>query len=130
MVDARAILAGTALAGENVVVIGAGEVGMETAEFLADQGKKITLVEILPTIGEEMVRDVFGFVREQLERLGVEVLTSTRVEEITDHGVLVVGADGRKRTLAADTVEMGVPEEVVATLLTDNPRRFFEGPQD
>jgi NADH dehydrogenase FAD-containing subunit len=39
-----------------------------------------------------------------LERLGVEVLTSTRVEEITDHGVLIAGADSRKRTLAADTV--------------------------
>ena len=104
VVDARAILAGSALAGENVVVIGAGEVGMETAEFLADQGKKVTLVEILPAIGEDMVRDVFGFVCEQLERLGVEVLTSTRVEEITDHGVLIAGADGPKRTLAADTV--------------------------
>jgi len=40
------------------VVIGGGEVGIETAEFLGAQGKKVTLVEILPVIGELMVRDV------------------------------------------------------------------------
>jgi len=102
--DARDILAGKRTAGEKVVVVGGGEAGMETAELLASQGKKVTLVEMLPTIGDQMVRGVFSYVSEQLVKLGVEVLTSARVEEITGDSLRVVDHDGLKRTLEVDTV--------------------------
>ena len=104
VVDARNVLAGTAKTGDKVVIIGGGEVGMETAQWLAEQGKKLTLVEMLPEIGETMVRDAYDFVYEEIVKHGVEILTSTKVQEIAKDGVLVVGSDGQKRTLAADTV--------------------------
>ena len=102
--DARGVLAGTAKAGDKVVVIGGGEVGMETAQLLALQGKKVTLVEILPAVGEQMVRDVFGHLMRELAKRDVEILTSTKVEEITENSVRLVGPDGQKRTLVVDTV--------------------------
>ena len=104
VVDARKVLAGTAKAGQKVVVIGAGEVGMETAQWLGEQGKQVTLVEMLPEVGEKMVRDVIGWVKGQLVKHQVEILTSTKVQEITGDSVVVVGPDGAKRTLPADTV--------------------------
>ena len=104
VVDARKVLDGTVKVGNNVVVIGGGEVGIETSEFLSAQGKKVTLVEILPVIGELMVRDVIDYVIDQMVQHKVEILTSTKIEEITNDSILVVDKEQQKRTIKADTV--------------------------
>jgi 2,4-dienoyl-CoA reductase (NADPH2) len=104
VVDAREVLEGTVKIGNNVVVIGGGEVGIETAEFLGGQGKKVTLVEILPVIGELMVRDVIDYAIDQLKQLKVEILTGTKVEEIAREGVIVSDKENNKRTIPADNV--------------------------
>ena len=104
VVDAREVLEGSVKIANNVVVIGGGEVGMETAEFLGGQGKKVTLVEILPVIGELMVRDVIDYAIDQLKQLKVEILTGTKVEEIAREGVIVSDKENNKRTIPADNV--------------------------
>jgi NADPH-dependent 2,4-dienoyl-CoA reductase/sulfur reductase-like enzyme len=104
VVDARKVLEGTVKVGDNVVVIGGGEVGIETAEYLGAQGKKITLVEILPVIGELMVRDVIDYAIDQLVQHKVEILTSTKVEEITDNGIVISDKEQNKRLIKADNV--------------------------
>jgi 2,4-dienoyl-CoA reductase-like NADH-dependent reductase (Old Yellow Enzyme family)/thioredoxin reductase len=45
--DAWQVLNREKPAGKNVVVIGGGLIGMETADFLVDQGARVTLVELL-----------------------------------------------------------------------------------
>jgi len=39
------------LTGEEIIVLGAGLVGCETAEFFLAQGKKVTVIEQLPEAG-------------------------------------------------------------------------------
>ena len=39
---------------EKAVIIGGGSVGCETAEYLAEQGKKVTVIEMLDTMAEKM----------------------------------------------------------------------------
>ena len=102
--DARKVLEGTVKTGDNVIVIGGGEVGIETAEFLGAQGKKVTLVEILPAIGELMVKDVIDYVIDQLLQHKVEILTGTKVEEITADGIVVSSKEQPKRVIKADNV--------------------------
>jgi len=102
--DARKVLEGTVKTGDDVVVIGGGEVGIETAEFLGALGKKVTLVEILPAIGELMVKDVIDYVIDQLLQHKVEILTGTKVEEITADGIVVSSKEQPKRTIKADNV--------------------------
>lgn len=46
--DAWQILNREVPPGKSVVIIGAGLIGMETADFLADQGSRVTMVELLP----------------------------------------------------------------------------------
>jgi pyruvate/2-oxoglutarate dehydrogenase complex dihydrolipoamide dehydrogenase (E3) component len=104
VVDARKVLEGTATIGDTVVVIGGGEVGIETSEFLGAQGKKVTLVEILPVIGELMVRDVIDYVIDQLLQHKVEILTSTKVEEITNDSIVISDKEKHKKTIKADNV--------------------------
>ena len=49
---------------------------------------------------------VYYWIRGELIRHGVEMLTNTRTEEITDTGVVVVGEGQQKRIIEADTVVM------------------------
>ena len=48
--NAHEVLLGNVETGENIVVIGGGLVGAETADMLAEQNKQITIIEMLPQI--------------------------------------------------------------------------------
>ncbi len=106
-VDAVDILSGRAEAGATVAVIGGGIVGCETAEFLADRGKKVTIIEVLDNLAIGMERTHRQFLLDRLELRGVTVLTRTRVEAVQDEGLMVTTEDGRKR-IAADTIVMAI----------------------
>lgn len=103
VVSARDVLAGKAKVGNRVIVLGGGEVGLETAQFLAAKGKKVTIIEMLPELGKGMVRDIFNYIREQLEQYGTKMLADSRIEEITGEGA-IIKQKGRKRQVRADTV--------------------------
>jgi 2,4-dienoyl-CoA reductase-like NADH-dependent reductase (Old Yellow Enzyme family)/thioredoxin reductase len=90
--------------GEKVVVIGGGDVGCETACQLADIGKKLTIVEILPDLmTDQEINNVkmqmFPLLREK--KIGWHTATTT--EMIHEDGIEVNGAEGR-RSIPADTV--------------------------
>ncbi len=78
VVTAHDVLAGRVSAKHNIVVIGGGLVGAETAELLAADGSQVTLVEMLP----EIVRDGIGnpkmLLIKSLQNHGVTVMTDTK----------------------------------------------------
>jgi len=83
--------------GKRVLVIGGGATGLETAECLAEHGKKVTVVEMLGNFGIDMGGTVSFHLRFRLKKLGVELIKNTRVQEIGDSGVKV-SKDGREET--------------------------------
>jgi NADPH-dependent 2,4-dienoyl-CoA reductase/sulfur reductase-like enzyme len=99
VVNAWDVLAGRVAVGKKVLVIGGGSVGCETADFLASQGKHVTLVEMRETIGVDVVQRVRHFLLQRLEAGKVVVETSATVCQILDDGV-VVEQCGEKRQLA------------------------------
>jgi len=108
VVTATDLLLGRNEAGESVVVVGGGVVGCETALYLAQKGKKLTIVEVL----DNVMRDIFVASRMYLLKLlgdaNVEILTDTKVLEITDKGIAIADKDGKRSTLEADTVVLAV----------------------
>ncbi|QTA38042.1 FAD-dependent oxidoreductase [Thermosipho ferrireducens] len=67
-----------------IVVIGAGFIGVEVSEQLAHIGKEITIIEILPHIlGKAFDSNIASLAQKELEKLGIKVLTNTKVLEIT-----------------------------------------------
>jgi 2,4-dienoyl-CoA reductase-like NADH-dependent reductase (Old Yellow Enzyme family)/thioredoxin reductase len=108
VVSAIDMLTGRAAVGENVVVIGAEGVGCETANLLADRGKKITIVEIKeqalakegPVIKERLFDD--------LARKKVEMLIGVKYEGFDSDGPIVRTEAGELRNLRADTYVMAV----------------------
>jgi 2,4-dienoyl-CoA reductase (NADPH2) len=126
------VLGGNVWTGQNVVIIGGGAVGIETAIYLAEKGtidpqslkfllthqakdtelilrmatqgtKKITIVEMLPEIGKDIGLSTRWCFMQDLQMHGVNVLTSAKVMEITPEGVVIETPEGQK-LVKADTV--------------------------
>jgi len=90
--------------GEWVVVIGGELVGCETAEFLADRGKKV----VITRRGDLMAVDVPGCTRALLLRRlvekGVILMPKVKYEEITQAGLMISSGGSHKTLLRADTI--------------------------
>ncbi len=110
VVTAVDLLVGKREPGESVVVLGGGLVGCETALYLAQKGKKLTIVEVLDSvmIGMKAADQNRLHLLKLLADANVRILTSTNVLEITDEGVTIADKDDKRSTLKADTVMLAV----------------------
>ena len=101
---AQEVLSGQAVVGNHVLVIGGGMVGCETADFLEERGKRVTLVEMLPELATNMRPTPR---RKLLERLGskpINIFTEAKCERMTDRGLVIIDKHGEKITVEADTL--------------------------
>lgn len=89
--------------GQNVLILGGGLVGCEEGIFLAQQGRKVTIVEMKPELCRDAPYLHHEAVRLELEKCGAQTYTNTRCVEITADGA-VVEQDGQRKKLEADTV--------------------------
>lgn len=106
--SAQDVLAGKAEVGSSVVVIGGGQVGCETAEFLDRLGRNVTLVEMRDELAPDETMLPRAVLLEGLAETRIETLTGTRVVEVLP-GEVVVERDGQRRTLSGvDTVVFAV----------------------
>ncbi|MFC1966782.1 FAD-dependent oxidoreductase, partial [Chloroflexota bacterium] len=108
VVTASDLLLGKKEAGESVVVVGGGLVGCETAVYLAQKGKKVTVVEILGSVAGDMGTRDRMYLLKLLSEAKVKILTKTMISEITDKGITVTDECGDRSTLKADTVVLAV----------------------
>jgi dihydrolipoamide dehydrogenase len=91
----------------SIVIAGAGAIGVEFAYVLRNYGVQVTIVEFLDRLVPLEDEEVSAELAKRYRRLGIDVLTSTRVESIeeSDDGVRVtVSRDGQQQVLEADKV--------------------------
>lgn len=131
VVTAEEVLTEKMQTGVNVIIIGGGATGCETALFLAKQGasspeaalfmattgilpckealaltrgnKSVTLIEMLSRIAIGMTASMRFTLLQELRHYGVRMLTNAKAEEITAKGV-VYSNGGTRQLLKADTV--------------------------
>ncbi|MGW2250663.1 dihydrolipoyl dehydrogenase [Kitasatospora sp. NPDC001660] len=94
---------------ESIIIAGAGAIGVEFAYVLHNYGVKVTIVEFLDRVVPLEDVEVSTELAKQYRKLGIEVLTSTRVESIDDSDPnakvrVTVTKDGRQQVLEADKV--------------------------
>ncbi|MBC6447859.1 dihydrolipoyl dehydrogenase [Actinokineospora xionganensis] len=92
---------------ESIIIAGAGAIGVEFAYVLHNYGVKVTIVEFLDRMVPLEDEEVSKELARRYKRLGVEVLTGTRVESIDDTGARVkvtVSKGGKEQVLEADKV--------------------------
>lgn len=92
------------LAGREVVVIGAGAVGLDVVEACVAVGAEVTLVERLDKVAGDLDAITAMQMREMLDKHHVRVMTSTSLTEIGDGWVQVETPDGTSQRLSGDAV--------------------------
>jgi 2,4-dienoyl-CoA reductase-like NADH-dependent reductase (Old Yellow Enzyme family)/NADPH-dependent 2,4-dienoyl-CoA reductase/sulfur reductase-like enzyme len=97
------ILAGRKMAGGTTIIIGGGQIGCETADFLAAMGKKVTIVEILNDVAIDMGPLARIPLLKRLRERGVNIHTNTTIEEISERGVLAK-VDAKIISLDAESI--------------------------
>lgn len=99
---------------EKAVVIGAGLIGLESAEALKNLDMEVTVIEMMDRVAPAMLdRDIAILVEKHLEEKGVKVLTNTRVEKIVE-------GDGKVKGIVANGKEIPADLVVVATGIKPN----------
>ena len=90
--------------GDNIVVLGGGMVGCETAAHLARMGKKVSIVEMRDAVAKDA--DIFGrtAIMVDMEKNHIQFITETAGKEIIPEGLVVTKKDGTEEVLACDTV--------------------------
>lgn len=105
-INALDVLLGKGEVGESVVVIGGGLIGCETALYLAQKGKKVTIVKGRPieTLSSDMNWINALHLIKLLDENHVKILDNHRALGVTESGVDVANQKGEKSSLAADTI--------------------------
>ena len=105
VVTAVDVLLGGVDTGERVVVIGGELVGCETADFLSQQGKKVTVVRRGPEMASKMYPSNRFALLARLQDKGVTLVTDVKeYEVINDDGLVLIDSQGKRQTLDADTI--------------------------
>jgi len=90
--------------GENFLIVGGGNLGCELAEYLAEKGKKASLVEILDQIASDAESNVRKLLTQRLAEKKVAIYTRSRVRDIEGNRATVVNEKGEMLELQADVV--------------------------
>ncbi|HDO19102.1 MAG TPA: NAD(FAD)-dependent dehydrogenase [Thermoplasmatales archaeon] len=93
---------------DNVIIVGAGMIGLEMAETLKERKKEVKVVELLPsilpaTLDQDMAEIVLGRIERE-----VEIFTNHKVKEIKGKGkvdgVVIESNEGNEREMETDMV--------------------------
>lgn len=87
-VTANDILLGKKSAGNKVLIAGGGMVGTETADFLGEYGKDVTVVDMRPEIGCEVNDMVKITLMKRLTDYGTKLMPNTKIKEFKQDGII------------------------------------------
>ncbi|RLV56154.1 dihydrolipoyl dehydrogenase [Aeromicrobium phragmitis] len=96
---------------ESMAIVGAGAIGMEFAYVLRAYGVDVTIIEFLDRALPNEDAEVSKEITKAYKKLGIPILTSTKVEEVTDNGSSVtVRYSGKKgeETIEVDRVLVSI----------------------
>lgn len=115
MVSAEDILLGKVCAGKNVVVIGGGSVGCETADFLAPlendrhpRNRKVTVIEMRDNIILDDLSPSRSLLVKRMMHKGVQIICEAKVEKVDQQSVTYVKNGASHVIEDVDTIVVAV----------------------
>lgn len=112
VLDAWKVLDQQQICSGDVVVIGGGLVGVETAEYLAENNCRVSVVEMLDGIAKEESNTVLPILLDNLKAHDVQLYTNTKVKQIQATQVICKQQDGNELALACDYVVMATGAKI------------------
>ncbi len=98
------VLEGKAEVGPQVVIIGAELVACELAEYLANQGKKVTILRRGSEVAAKVNPTIRPYLLSRLEAAGVVMFTGVTYHQVTEKGLEITTKDGQRETLEGSIV--------------------------
>jgi len=95
------------LIGQNVVILGAGLVGVELGLHLIGKGRNVKIVEMLDRISDGGNFLHIPGLNVEIKKRGLEIVYNTKAKEITASG-LVCESQGSEKVFSADTIVYAV----------------------
>lgn len=104
LIDAVDALEGKKKPGKRVLILGAGMIAAETADFLAQYGHQITIVGRSPALAQDMPASNRYFLLQRLREHGVLWVTGAAVVGFSDNEVVYQKQDVQERISGFDSV--------------------------
>lgn len=98
------LLGGKLPKGENFLIIGGGSVGCEVAEYLAEKGRKVSVVEILEQIASDAQSNTRRLLAQRLQEKKVTIYNRSQVQKIEGEKITLINHEGKSFDLRADVV--------------------------
>ncbi len=114
--------------GRKVLILGGGGIGAETADFLSEKGKDVTLVEMREGIALDLVAHLQHFLNKRLKEKNVQILTSTKVLRFEPSGIWVEDSRGTRKLGGFDSVVAAIgakPDTELTRLLKGKVPEIF-----
>jgi len=115
-------LSGSVHLGRKILVVGAGGIGAELADYLSENGKEVTLIEMREGIALDLVAHLQHFLNKRLREKGVQILTSTKAIRFEKEGLWVEGPQGMKRLEGFDSIVIAL-----GSIPNDELVKFLKG---
>lgn len=129
VITANDVLQGKVQPGKNVVVIGGGLVGSETAAHLAGHGHTVSIIELNADIFVGTPSSTKKYLLQDLQQHAVTIMTECTVKEIRENSVIVETRQGEQQILQhIDSVVMAIgsrPVNLLAEQLTERVKNVI-----
>ncbi len=103
------ILVDNSKIGEEVIVAGGGFVGCETAIYLSQKGKKVTIVEMKDSIlAEPMALNNMIALRTMLAMNKIEIITGNKLTEIKGNKAILTNSNDEIREVKCDSLVLAL----------------------
>lgn len=125
--DALQILGGQVPPGKNVVIIGGGFTGMETADYLAERGSAVTIVEALDRSPVSKATGQGYILHKRIKEARCKLLFNVQVKLITANSVVLISY-GEEFVLSVDQVVLAtgaVPNQVLKEALKEKGVPYY-----
>lgn len=98
-VTAQDLLSGKKSVGKKVLVAGGGLIGCETAEFLAERGHQVAIVEMKSAMAEDVAPESKKFIFENFTKNNVKLYPNAKINQFYMDGVSCILKDGKEFSL-------------------------------
>ena len=116
VMTALEVLGGEKIPGKNVLVIGGGSVGCETADYLGEQRRNVTIAEMTDVIGADVSMQSYPLMMKRFKEYGVKTMSGAKIIAVLSDGA-VAEQDGRKILLTGfETIVLAMGSKPVNKL--------------
>jgi 2,4-dienoyl-CoA reductase-like NADH-dependent reductase (Old Yellow Enzyme family)/thioredoxin reductase len=104
----RDILDGLVVPGRSVLVVGGGMSGAETADFLGEHNRAVTILDMLPAIAQDAESGVRVFLMKRLEEHRTQMIVNAKVKQFYPDGVSYEQDGTEKELRGFDTIVLSL----------------------